>query len=44
METMDGPDLLMKKMVPFDHFAVWMHYYCLGFPFEPLPSDKVSKK
>jgi len=31
MEVKEGPDLLTQKMVPFDHFAVWMHYYRLGF-------------
>jgi len=38
MQAMEGTNLLMQKMVPFDRFAVWMHYYRLGFPFETEPN------
>lgn len=27
MRLIDGPDLLARKVVPYDRFAVWMHCY-----------------
>jgi 8-oxo-dGTP pyrophosphatase MutT (NUDIX family) len=26
-ELFSGPELLMKQVVPYDRFAIWMHYY-----------------
>lgn len=29
MRLVPGPELLTMKVVPYDHFAIWMHYYRL---------------